>query len=84
MIGLGFLNENNTPTEDVKKALPNDIRSPTPDIIDKTIILFHDETTYQVNDDQPTLWAEKDTSVICPKSKRSGIMISDFIDDIWH
>ena len=63
MVGLGFLNENNAPTEDTKKALPND---------DKTIILFHNETT---NDDQPTLWAEKGTSVMPPKSKGSGIMI---------
>ena len=53
----------NAPTEDAKRALPNDIRPPTPDIINKTIIiiLFHDEIA---NDDKPTLWAGKGTSVI--------------------
>ena len=43
------------------------------------VVLFHDETTFQVNEDQPTLWAEKGTSVMRPKPKGSGIMVSDFI-----
>ena len=54
------------------------IESPRPEII---VISFHDQTTFQANDDQPTLWAEKGTSVMCPKSKGSGIMLSDFIDE---
>lgn len=81
MVGLGFLNSNNAPTEDAKKALPGDIESPRPELMEKTVILFHDETTFQANDDQPTLWAEKGTSVMRPKSKGSGIMLSDFIEE---
>ena len=31
--------------------------------------------------DQPTLWVEKGTTVMRPKSKGAGIMVSDFIDE---
>ena len=36
--------------------------------------------TFQANDDQSTVWVEKGTSVMLPKSKGSGIM-SDFIEE---
>ena len=45
-------------------------------ILLRKLFLFHDETTFQ---DQPTVWAQKGTNVIRPKSKGSGIMVSDFI-----
>ena len=81
MVGLGFLNGDNAPTEDAKKVLPDDIEPPRPEVMDKTVIIFHDETTFQANDDQPTLWTEKGTCVMRPKSKGSGIMLSDFIEE---
>ena len=81
MVGLGFLNVNNAPTEEAKNALPSDLESPPPEVIDKTVVIFHDESTFQANDDQPTLWAEKGTNVMRPKSKGSGIMVSDFIEE---
>ena len=34
-----------------------------------------------MNDDKPTHWAEKGTSVVRQKSKGSGIMVSDFIEE---
>lgn len=60
-------------------ALPDDLECPSPTVIDKTVIFFHDKSTFQCNDDQPTLWATKETSVMRPKSKGAGIMVSDFI-----
>ena len=81
MVGLGFLNPSNAPTEEAKQALPSDLQCPPPDKLNKTIIIFHDESTFQANDDQPTLWAEKSTHVMRPKSKGSGIMVSDFIEE---
>ena len=73
---LGFLSErHNAPTEKAKKVLPNDIHGPPQEVADKTIILFHDESIFQLNEDQPTPWAEKGTSVMQPKSKGSGIMV---------
>jgi len=83
MVSHGFLNASNAPTDEAKKALPADLDTPQPEVVEKTIILFHDETTFQANEDQLTLWAAKDTSVMRPKSKGSGIMISDFIDE-WN
>ena len=74
MVSLGFLNTSNAPTDKAKVALPADLHTPPPEVIDKTVILFHDETTFQANEDQPTPWAAKGTSVMRPKSKGSGIM----------
>ncbi len=73
MVALGFLNAGNAPTEEAKAALPAKLHTPPPEVADKTVILFHDETTFQANEDQSTLWAEKGTSVMRPKSKGSGI-----------
>ena len=83
VVALGFLNKENAPTEEAKEALLVDLHAPPQEVIEKTIILFHDETTFQANEDQPTPWAEKSTctSVMRPKSKGSGIMMSDFIDE---
>jgi len=50
----------------------------------KSHLLFHDETTFQANEDQLTLWAAKGTTLM---RKGSGIMISDFIKEkgsYWH
>jgi len=46
-----------------------------------SVVLFHDESTFQANEDQPTFWGIKGTTLINPKSKGSGIMVSDFIDE---
>lgn len=81
MVGLGFLNSDNAATEDARKALPHGIPPICKERLDKTVIMFHDETTFQANDDQSTVWAEKGTSVMQPKSKGSGIMVSDFIEE---
>ena len=51
----------NALTEKEKLALPSDLAVPLPDTIYETVILFHDKTTFQANDDQPTLWAERKT-----------------------
>ena len=44
-------------------------------------ILFRDKSMLQFNKDQHTLLVEKGTTVMRPKSKASGIMVSDFIDE---
>lgn len=69
LVSLGFLNASNAPTEEAKKALPTDLHTPEPDVVNKTIVLFYDESTFQASKDQPTLWAAKGTSVMRPKSK---------------
>ena len=42
--------------------------------------VFHDNSTFHVNDDNPTHCAGKGTSVMRPKSKGSGTIVSDFIE----
>ena len=81
MVSLGFINKSCAPTDEAKNALPSDIHGPLPELAEKRVVLFHDESTFQSNEDQPTLWAEKGTTVMRPKSKGSGIMVSDFIDE---
>ena len=80
MVSLGFLNPDNAPTDEAKNALPSDLGPPPVEFIEKTVVLFHDET-FQANEDQPTLWAEKGRSVMCLKSRGCGIMVSDFISE---
>ena len=55
MVGLDFLNRENAPTEEAKLALPSDLCAPPTDVVGKTVLLFHDESTFQANDDQPKL-----------------------------
>ena len=81
MFVLGFLNESNAPTEEAKPTFPTDLESPSQETIDKTVIFFHDESTFQSNDDQSTFWGEKGTAIMRPKGKGAGIMVSDFIDE---
>ena len=45
------------------------------------MVFFHDETIFQSNEDQSTQWGLKGTKMMKPKSRGSGIMVSDFVDD---
>ena len=51
MVALGFLNRDNAPTDEARNALPTDLEHPSQEIMSKTVILFHDESTFQYNDD---------------------------------
>ena len=82
MIEIGFLNYCNAPTEGAQKALPTDNDPPMLEQQSKTVVFFHDETTFSANEDQNIMWGIKGHKMIKPKSKGSGIMLSDFIDEI--
>ena len=45
------------------------------------VLIYHDESIYNSNEGQTWMWAEEDHPAILPKTKGSGIMVSDFIDD---
>ena len=79
MVKIGFLHFTNAPTEDAGKALPDD--PPVLERRSKTAVFFHDESTFQSNEDQSLQWGLKGTHVMKPKSKGAGIMVSDFIDE---
>ena len=52
MVKLGFLNLLNAPTDESRAAIPSDIEQPTADKREKTVFLYHDESTFHSNDDQ--------------------------------
>jgi len=81
MVKIGFLHFTNAPTEEARQALPEDVDPPILETREKTVVFFHDETTFQSNEDQPVQWGLKGMKVMKPKSKGAGIMVSDFIDE---
>ena len=56
--------------------------TPPPDVETrkKLVLLYHDESIFNVNEGQTWMWATEDTPVIQPKTKGAGVMVSDFID----
>ena len=81
LVALGFLNAANASTESAKNAIPTDLECPPQAVVDKTVVFFHDESTFQSNEDQPVFWGAKGTIVMKPKSKGAGIMVSNFIEE---
>ena len=64
-----------------KLAIPTDINLPTLEKRSKTVVFYHDESTFNANNDQNLKWGVKGEKMIKPKCKGAGIMISDFIDE---
>ena len=81
MVALRFLNRDNAPTPEARLALPEDLETPRADVLSKTIVLFHDESTFQANDYEQTQWRTKGDHFLVPKSKGTGIIVSDFISE---
>ena len=81
LCALGFLNKHNAPTPEAVDSLPSELECPSDEQVAKTVVIFHDESTFQENDDQTTFWGAKDIIFLRPKSKGAGIMVSDFIDE---
>ena len=47
----------------------------------KNIFIFHDESTFNANDDEALQWGRPESQIIRPKSRGSEIMVSDFITE---
>lgn len=45
------------------------------------VTIFHDECSFQSNDDQTYMWALEDQTSIRPKNRGTWLMVSDFIDE---
>ena len=45
------------------------------------MVICRDESTFCSNEDQNFMWETKNQKMIKPKSRGSGIMVSDFIDE---
>ena len=78
LVAGGFLTKDGAPNDEAKNAFPDDIES---ERRQKNIFIFHDETTFNANDDEGLQWGIPDSQLIRPKSRGSGIMVSDFITE---
>lgn len=81
LVAGGFLTKDGAPNDEAKNAFPDDIESPSAERRQKNIFIFHDETTFNANDDESLQWGTPDSQLIRPKSRGSGIMVSDFITE---
>ena len=41
------------------------------------ILIYHDESIFNINEGQPWMWATEDTPIIQPKTKGASVMVSD-------
>ena len=81
MVKIGFIHFTNAPTENAQQAIPTDIDPPTAERRSKTVVFFHDESTFNSNEDQSLKWGLKGEKIMKQKSKGAGIMVSDYIDE---
>ena len=60
---------------------PSDERAATPPPdAEKLVLLYHDKSIFNMNEGQTWMWAMEDAPILQPKTKSSGIMVSDFVD----
>lgn len=58
----GFLTKDDAPCEEAKSAFPSDIEPPTAERRAKNIFIFHDESTFNANDDESLQWGTDEKS----------------------
>jgi len=46
IVGLGFLNQTNAPSEEAKEAVVKLNLEPPQSLVDKTVVIFHDDSTF--------------------------------------
>lgn len=72
------------------RPLCSDERPPSPDANPTTpsesddkklVMIYHDESIFNTNEAQTWMWGTSDKPAILPKTKGSGIMVSDFIEE---
>ncbi len=64
-----------------KEAFPTDIDPPKIFQREKNMFIFHDKSTFNANDDESLQWGSAESQVIRPKSRGSGIMVSDIVTE---
>ena len=45
------------------------------------VLIFHDESIFNTNEGQTWMWGEMEQPAILPKTKGSGITVSDFVEE---
>ena len=78
MSTLGFLHSSNAPNEEAGKLVEDVTLGKD---WENTIFWFHDESTFNANDDKVTMWKDQSMQVIKPKGEGAGLMVLDFIEE---
>ena len=73
MIEIGYLHPEQASTPEAAAAFPSDIPLALAEQRAKTVVFFHDESTFHVNEDQPFEWGKKGSFMLHPKKQR-----------VWH
>ena len=58
LVAGGFLAAEFAPNLEAKSAFPTDIDQPSPERREKNIFIFHDESTFNANDDEALQWGK--------------------------
>lgn len=74
------MNKDNVSTSEAVASLSTDLKCSLADWVSKTRN-FYNESTFQANHDQRTFWSTKDMQNLKPKSRSSGIMVLDIIEE---
>ena len=82
MAKIGFVHPDHAPTPKSARTFPTDVSLPSTEARGKTVVFFHDESIFNANEDQHYQWGKKGEYMLRPKSKGTGIMVSDFVDQI--
>jgi hypothetical protein len=82
MIVCGMLAKEHASMDDERQLLPDDIDSPSSEQRLNNIVLFHDESIFNSNEDESVQWGMKDQYFVHPKSKGAGIMVADYIEEL--
>ena len=77
----GMLTPVHAPTDEAREFFPEDIEPPSAEQVAKNIIIYHDKSIFNANEDEQIQWGTADQHFVRPKSKGSGIMVSDFIEE---
>ena len=64
------------PCSDERAAIP----PPDAETRKKPVLLYHGESIINMNEGQTWIWATEDAPILQLKTKGSGIMVSDFVD----
>ena len=77
---LANLRESHRPPPQCSDEPPR-IRREEDDGKKELVVLYHDESIFNTNEGQTWMWGEEDRPAILPKTKGSGIMVSDFVEE---
>ena len=61
VVEVEFLHPSEAPTPEATSAFPSPVPLPMSYIRDKTVVLFHDKSTFQANEDQTTMWGKRES-----------------------